>query len=301
MKLDGTDIKQEYSQTIKIDAGDLVEAVAFTANGEYVVSGGYGGVQVWRVKDGERVATMKAGHVCYVTVSKDGRFIAAGSLWGDVLVWDGTTYERVFADKIPGDPTICDVDFSPDSSRLVSANERNNTAIIWGIEACQKVRTFDHHGQSVQAAKYSPQGDRIATVSYHSVRFWDSNDGQLLVDVKVGLKPWRSLLWFGKSHLLVKDINSKIRQIDASTGSTVSEWSVPHDGLSCIALPQHGKFIAYSTKDNITFWDTLTHTQLGFISRSTERRSIAFSPDHRLAIVSREKNIIIKTLSLVKV
>ena len=272
--------------------------MTFTANGEHLVSGGSGCVQVWRVKDGERVATMKVRIVVSVAVSKDGRFIAAGSYYGDVFVWDATTYEQVFADKIPGGPIIWDVDFSPDSTRLVSANGDNNTAIIGDIAARKKVQMF-HHDSCVFAAKYSPQGDRIATAGPKSVQVWDSDDGQLLVDVKVGLDPWRGFLWFD-NNLFAKTNSSKIKQIDASTGSTISEWSVPDDYASCIALPQHGKFIACCTKDNITFWDTSTHTQLALISRTTERISIAFSPDNRLAF-SSEAKIMIKSLSLVKV
>ena len=273
--------------------------MTFTANGEHLVSGGWEGVRVWRVKDGERVPMMKTGDVKCVAVSKDGRFIAAGSFWGNLFVLDGTTYEEVFAVKIPGRPTIYAVDFSPDSTRLVSANCEDCTATIWDIAARKKVQTF-HHGSWVLAAKYSPQGDRIATAGPEFVQVWDSNDRKLLVDVKVGLEPWHDLLWFN-SHLFVKIKDSTIRQIDASTGSTISEWSVPHDHDSCIALPQHGKFIACSTKDSITFWDTLTHTQLALIPRSSTSKLIAFSPDDRIAIVSREENIIIKTLSLVKV
>ena len=81
----------------EIDAGDEITAVTFIPSGEHLVIGTLAGVQVWRMKDGERVATMKVkysvGNV--VTVSKDGRFIAAVSQ-SNVLVWDTTTYEQVF-------------------------------------------------------------------------------------------------------------------------------------------------------------------------------------------------------------
>ena len=131
------------------------------------------------------------------------------------------------------------------------------------------------------------------TATEQSVQVWDSDDGQLLVDVKVGLRPSRGLLWFN-NHLFIKTRDSEIRQIDASTGSTVSEWFVP-DTDSCIALPQHGKFIAYSTEHHITFWCTSKRAQLGPISRSSEGRSIAFSPDDHLFAAVHERKIIIKT------
>ena len=273
--------------------------MTFTVNGKYLVSGGHEeAIQVWRVKDGKRVAAMKVqGVVNCVTVSKDGRWIAAGTK-AEVSVWDATNYKQVFASKIGG--SMWDLDFSPDyESRLLSADGLNNTATIWDLAAREKVQALDHnHG--VYAAKYSPQGDRIATATKRSIRVWDSDDGRLLVDVEVQVEAWYGLLWFN-NHLFVIAGDSKIRQIDASTGSTVSEWSVPSANAR-IALPQHGKFIAHSTGDNVTFWDTSTHLQLGFISRSSQKRSIAFSPDNRhFAIVTQQQKISINAFSTVKV
>ena len=98
--------------------------------------GGWG-----RVKEGEQVATMKAKDsiVGSVAVSKDGRFIAAQSA-EDVLVWDTTTYKQVFASDNGWD--IWDVDFSLDSSRLVSADGGENTTTIWDIAAKCKHSTM---------------------------------------------------------------------------------------------------------------------------------------------------------------
>ena len=242
---------------------------------------------------------MKVENIECVAVSKDGRFIAAGSGRGDVLVWGGTTYEQVFAGKITGGTTIYDVDFSTDSTRLVSADYQSCTAIIWDIATRKKVQTLQGHVDRVEAAKYSPQGDRIATATKGSIRVWDSNDGQLLVDVKLKLKPLHGLLWFN-NHLFVKTKDKKIRQIEASTGSTVSKWIVP-DASSYIALPQYGKFIAYSTRNSITFWDTSTHIQLNLIPRVTKSLSITFSRDDHLAIVTVKGRIIIEAPSLISV
>ena len=254
-----------------------------------------------RSLDGKRVATMLAkGNVLCAAVSRDGRYIAAGSK-SELLLWDVTTYEQVFVGKISKSKTfIWDVDFSPDSSRLVSTNG-GDTAAVWNIKA-SKLQTLLIHRNSfsrVFAAKYSPQGDRIATATWGSVLVWDSDNGCLLVNVKVGLNPLCGPLWFN-NRLFFITTNSKIKQIDASTGSTVSKWSVPSTDANDITLLQHGKFIAYSAKNDITFWDTLTHTQFGFVSRSSTRL-MALSPFDRLLAVVQERKIITKELSCIKV
>ena len=159
--------------------------MTFTANGEHLVGGGYEDVQVWRVKDGKRVATMKVEDgVWSVIVSKDGRFIAAGSN-SDVFVWDATIYKQIFVSHVQCKWMALGRQFPAglDSTRLVSANGDQETAMIWDIPACRKVRTLDH-GESAVAAKYSPQGDRIATASEKSIKVRNSEDGRLLVNVK---------------------------------------------------------------------------------------------------------------------
>ena len=295
-------VGQEGSPTlIEIDGGsDIIRAVTFAANGEYLVSGASRGVRVWQVEDGKQMATVEANVWC-LAVSKDGRWIAGGTRGGNVFVWDAETYEEVISELHKEDDHyhIYGVDFSPDSTRLVSASY-NGTATIWDIASRKRLQTLDHgYGNGVRAAKYSPQGDRIATANSHSVRLWDSNDGRLLLIVKANVNPLYNtgLLWFN-NHLFVAS-ESKIKKIESSTGSTVSEWPVPDSlHLSCIALPKHGEFIAYSTPRTVTFWDTTTHTQLGFIQHPQEIRSIAVSPDDRfLAIGGEDGKITITSLS----
>ena len=272
--------------------------MTFSGNGKYLLTGDDKGVRVWRVEDGKQVATVEALKVMCLAVSKDGRRIAAGTVYGEVIVWDAKTYEKIISHQ-DDYSDINRVDFSPDSTRLVSAS--NNKTSIWDIATRRRVHTF-RHGDQMRAAKYSPQGGRIATATGNSVRVWDSNDGRfkLLVDIKVTVTPWfnNGLLWFGNSLFALS--GSKIKQLEASTGSVASEWPVPDsNGFSCIALPKHGKFIAYSTQRTVTFWDTATHTQLGLIQHPQDIRSIAVSPDDWfLAIAGHGGKITINTLTV---
>ena len=242
--------------------------------------------------DGERVVAIPAHDAFCVAASSDGRWIAAGTLSRKVFVWGATTYEQAFAGNTGSD--IYDVDFSPDSTRLVSASYNLGTAIIWDVATWRNVRTLSHRSFTY-STRYSPQGDRIATAGPDSVRIWDSNDGCLLVDIKVQVTYTNCLFWC-KNNLFVRTDDGKIWRIDAATGSTISEWPVPYAPWPCIALLQHGKFIACSAEKAITIWDTTTQSQLSLIQLTHDVRSIACASNGELLAIGGQGKVIVKEL-----
>ena len=260
-----------------------VYAVTFSPNGEYLWDVADKAVRMWRVTDGKQMARMEVERGRCLAVSKDEKWIAAGMKDEGVVVWNAKTYERAFLDM-----EGCDnVDFSPNSVRLVSTKEWAG-AIIWDVASGKQVQTLyyeDTRGSGVKmfAAKYSPQGDRIVTASRYFVQVWDSNDGRLLlkIDIHYSLSYNKGLHWRNDHLFVVSD--RRIQQINASTGSKISEWPVSDDDcrLCTMALPQHGGFIAYSTEHTVTLWDTATRTQLSLTQYPHGIGSFAFSPDNR--------------------
>ena len=285
----------DRSSLLRINVGCLLNALAFSSDGDYLVNGTTAGVQVWRIEDGKQMATIAASYVRCIAVSKDGKWIAAGTYFGEVFLCDAATpYNKVLA--LEGISDIYDVNFSPDSSRLVTASA-NSTAFIWDVAARVHVTALHHDDMLV--AKYSPHGDRLATANHESVRIYDSDGYRLLVDIPINVS--FGFLWL-EAYLFVSSDN-KIKQIEASTGSEVSEWLVPGtNGSGRIALPTHGEFMAYSRDCTITFWDPWTHTQLGLIQHTQDVSSIAVSPDGRFLAIGEEcGKVTIKRLSHITV
>ncbi|KAF8129300.1 hypothetical protein EV363DRAFT_1169255, partial [Boletus edulis] len=268
-------------------------AVTFSANSEYLVGGGDDGVQVWRVQDGKKMATMQVHGVKCVAVSKDGRWIAAGTYTpGEVFLWDAKTYLQVWEHKLRHSGDIRAIDFSPNSTRLIYASWK--TATVLDVTTGKQVQTLNR-GWYI-AAKYSPDGTRIATATDESVQVWDSSDGQLLVDIRVSSSGDQSLLWFD-NHLSVIS-NDEIKKFEASTGTEVSRWTVPRDGYSTrVVLPRHGEFIAYSSGNTVTCWDTSTHTQLSHIQQPENILYLALSSDDRLLAIGLPGNITVHDLT----
>ena len=277
-----------------MNASSNLYAVTFSANGEHLFSSGPENVEVWRVQDGQRVATIEARHVRCLAASKNGKWIAGGTTLG-VVVWDAETYETVWKWHEEDFWVIGAVDFSPDSTKLV-AGSWNCSAIIWDVARGANIRTLQHKHE-LSAAKFSSDGDRIATATPQSVQVWDSKDGHLLVDVSVMVTFIHNsgLLWFNNHIFVVSD--NAIKQLDA-TGSMVYEWPAPNSHYyRCIAIPRHGKFIACSAGPSVTFLDTSTHLQIGLVEHTGDICSIVISPDNRsLAIGGAYGTIITESL-----
>lgn len=280
--------------------------ITFSENGHHLLSVSNEAVQVWQVKDRRLAATLDEdilGFMNCLAVSKDGKSIAAGTnLAGGVYVWDAKTYEQIFwrHDFQPHTAALSlgyihALDFSPDSAQLVVGSNKCYV-VVWDLTTHKRVQTL-HLADSVYAVKYSPRGNRIATATPDSTQIWDSKTGQLLAEGDGGLiSQCNAALVWSNNHLFVLS-HDKIKELDASTGSTVSEWLVPDSNKSsCIALPKHGEFIAYATNRTITFWDTSTHSQLALIQHHRDIRSIAFSSDDRLLAIGRGAGISIKRL-----
>ncbi|KAF8548747.1 hypothetical protein OG21DRAFT_1515960 [Imleria badia] len=239
--------------------------------------------------------------------SPDGRWIAAGT-WDAVVVWDAATYEKFSLENKGGD--VRGVDFSPDSTRLVAANiikvgsrdsddgwENTYTGaiLVWDVATRNQVLQTVDETDVVLGAKFSPHGDQIATTSPSSLRICNSDDGRLILDIKI--LDASEVLWQCRDHLFVSSVNTnKIRQIDASTGTISAQWQAHF--CPCIATPKYGEFIACLERHFVTIWDTSTRTQLSLMQHSAGLSSIALSPDGRfLAMAEFDGKITIKNLS----
>ena len=286
---------------MEIDAGLVVKRMTFSANGEYLVSGHYEGVRVWRVQDGREMANLeKVGNDEHLALSKDGNWLATGttgnrSYWGEVIVWDANTYKQKYQWN---KRLVYGLDFSPDATQLVAVSA--DKAIIWDLATGNEVRTLVHQGW-VKAVKYSPEGDRIATVTRNHVRVWDSEDGRLLHEIQVSCSGEVSLVWgYNLLFIMSKD---KVQKIE---GTTVSEWSIPETDETSLctgtALQSRGEFVVSATSRTIGFWDISTYAQLPPIRHSQDIESITLSPDDQfIAIAGKDRKITIKRLSHISV
>jgi WD40 repeat protein len=122
----------------KLDQPGWVLALAFTPDGRRLVSAAFDPpsrfpVRLWEVATGAEVwRHADTDHATIaLTVSPDGRVIAAGGSDGTIRLWDLGTRQELRKMAGHQGPVLA-VAFSPDGHRLISGS-RDTTALIWDV------------------------------------------------------------------------------------------------------------------------------------------------------------------------
>lgn len=159
---------------------DSVFAVAFSADGTRLASGGYDRViRIWdltlRDRQGQAptIATL-AGHqgtIYALDFSQDGRLLSSGAADGAVRVWDAAE-GRVLVLVTPGDGLVRSVSLRHFEDDLHIGGE--NGWSLWSIRGRSVAASLRNGGATVQAIAFDPTGAWLAAGGDDGmVRVWD--------------------------------------------------------------------------------------------------------------------------------
>ena len=235
-----------------------------------------------------------------IAVSRDGKVLVSGTKSGRVTVWDTERHSKATEFKAHDD-WVRAIDVSPDARKIVTGSD-DETACVWSLSTGERLLGPLKHIYWVVAAKFSPDGHFIATATSNrdSVRVYDSEDGNLLVDfpVKVNSASNHSLAWASDSKQLVAlSHDGDIFRVNASTGITLSKWHIHSwNDPTCIALASNGTFIAASARSSVSFWDATSQEQIGIAIKYTHNvGSMAMSSNNDL-VTGGDKRITLRAL-----
>lgn len=186
------------------------EAVTFTRDGKYLITGGEDmKIRAWRVEDGEVVKTLTdIASIEGLRKSNDGQRLASGNEAGQIKLWDISAADPQKWPDRPvhtlvhapdqhapggkpeeGDADINQLDWSEDDQQLVSGS-RNHEVKLWSValdSVPSLVRTFTGFTGSIKATRLSP-GDSLVAAGAQgspdgSVRVWRTQTGELVQEL----------------------------------------------------------------------------------------------------------------------
>ncbi len=160
----------------------------FSPDGSRIVTAGVTNAILWDAATGKLLATLigHTGDVRSARFDGNGSRIITASWDGTARVWDVATGKALVA--LVGherqDYGVENAEFSPDGTRIVTAGRGDKTMRIWEAGTGKLLRTIAGHEGAVSIAHFSPDGDRVLSVSHTksggTARIWDAATGKLL-------------------------------------------------------------------------------------------------------------------------
>jgi len=243
---------------------NTVDGVAFTPDGQQVLSGGWDSqVLLWDIASESIVRAFEGheGQVHAVDVSPDGQYGASVDKLGAIILWDLATGEEVR--RFEGGhetvaPAVNHVAFSPDGSQLLTSGD-DKKIILWNVADASIAQTFIGHKDRVNTVEFSPDGSRIASTSWDSsVRLWDVATGQQIREF-VGHNSETFGIAFspdGKS-LLSGSSDATVRMWDVESGDELLRLTGHTSWIQSLKFHPSGDFAISGAQDNtLKVWRT---------------------------------------------
>ncbi|WP_392530065.1 caspase family protein [Nostoc sp. C117] len=298
----------------------IVMSVAFSRDGQTIVSGGGDGtVRLWDTQGNSLAAPFQGhqGFVRAVTFSSDGQKIVSGGEDGTVRLWD--IQGKPLAEPFRGhEGIVVSVAFSPDTQTIASCGV-DGTVRLWKIKDNRLVDPFSGHEHYASSVVIRVDVQQIASGGSVSCADFSTNGHEIVngsVDGKVWLwdiqgQPLAAAPLFGHQGYIPSIAISLDGQKIVSGGAdeTVRLWAIKgqpladplrgHQGYVCsVAISPDGQTIASGGVDGtVRLWDIQGHwSEIPTHSLVDPLRghqgdvcSVAFSPDGQ-TIVSGGKD-----------
>jgi WD40 repeat protein len=146
-----------------------VVAVAFTADGKFVATGGgfhEGALRLWEAPTGKIVTQFgdHGGGVSALAFTPDSKTLVSGGWDGEVYYWEAATGKQV--GRLPGErPGITCVGYSPDGKTLAVATV-DRTVVLIDKATGKERRRLQHSGtgETVTVFAFAPDGKTLAVL-----------------------------------------------------------------------------------------------------------------------------------------
>jgi len=163
---------------------ELVRSVALSPDGRFALSGSWDKtLKLWEVATGREIRTL-SGHsdmVLSVAFAPDGRLALSGSEDKTLKLWEVATGREIRTLRGHSD-TVFSVAFSPDG-RLALSGSKDKTLKLWDVATGLEIRTLRGHSDMVLSVAFSPDGRLALSSSSISIRLWDTQSGQWIVQM----------------------------------------------------------------------------------------------------------------------
>ncbi|MBT3266671.1 WD40 repeat domain-containing protein [Candidatus Poribacteria bacterium] len=266
----------------------FVRSVAFSPDGDTLVSGSDDTVRLWDVDARQEIAARPVpGSYGYVAFSPDGDTLAIDRGWS-ITLWDANAREEIAVLR-GHERSVFAIAFSRNGRTLASAGG-DDTARLWDVRGRQEIATLDIPGFVVNAVAFSPGGGILATGSYMAepLRLWDVRTAKQIAALHGHTDNVRAVAFSPDGMILASgsdDGTVKLWDVHARQEVGTLDDGRPRQGRSgavySVVFSPDGQTLAAGVRDELVhLWDVNARREVAALAGHRHGFvSVAFSPD----------------------
>jgi len=251
-------LKTPDGKPVKAAHLSIVDALAYSPDGKYLVSGSFQEMSVWDIKTGElrHKVTGYAYSVVAIAFSTDGKYFATGggepTSEGEIKVFEVGTWKLVTDIKNGHSDTVYGVCFSPDGKMLATASA-DKFVKVWELPSGKFVKSFEGHTHHVLDVGWQADGKLLASAGGdNTVKIWDFEKGEQVRTINAHGKQVTRLLYVGKkTEFVTCGGDNAVKAFNATNGGNVRNFAGATDFVYAIGVSPDGAVVAAGGQEGI--------------------------------------------------
>lgn len=275
----------------------------FSEDGRHVVTLRWGEVTHWDAATGQPTHSFKfpnAGDVNYTfeLLSHQGSWVLAGIRDRPAILFD--TAAGRSAQSFPGLTDAACMAMSPDGRSLIVGNHQGEVS-CWDVAAGQRrwsvgQTSKDDTLPAIAHVRFSPDGSRVATVSYHVTCLWDTATGKRIDTYSA--EDTQGGIWFspeGKPLLALAN-GKEVVWWDIKTGTRTRQMPMTQLSsreIGSLDFTSDGRRLIVAS-DRVSLWDLAGGRHIAALQGSSQNSAVA--PDgQRLYLATGKQALVVDT------
>ena len=249
---DGKDVKAAHLS--------LVESMAFSPDGKYLVSGSFQEIAVWDPLTGQQ--RHKAGGFAHEVValafSLDGKLlgVAGGepTVEGEIKVFEVGTWKQLVDIKNGHSDTVYGIAFSPDN-KMVATGSADKFVKVWELPTGKFVKSFEGHTHHVLDVGWMADGKLLASAGGdNTVKVWDFDKGEQARTIAAHGKQVTRLLFIGKKQeFITAGGDNVVKAFNATNGGVLRNFGGAKDFIYAIGTSPDGNVVAAGGQEGVVW------------------------------------------------